>query len=520
MSEILYNGITLPEAWPPKYPDEVIKDRQPVPYLDSPPEVINITLGRQLFVDDFLIEECTLDAVCHSAEKYANNPILYPETPMEKDEVLPFAAPKDGAVLYDRDEHIYKMWYEAGWLHKNAYATSKDGIRWERPNLHIVEGTNEILPERGEMTDENGIPHNFRPDSTTVIKDYDTDDARARYKLFMRNSGGYISGIVATSPDGIHFDRADSTSKQGDRSTIFYNPFRKKWVYSIRGGWGERLREYYECDDLMAGAKWFGKEVRWLAADSSLKPDPYIGLPPQLYNVQCAGYESIMLGLYEVWYGPENNVGFKTGVPKKTELIAMYSRDGFHFTRPTNRALIQASMVEGSWDRGYVQSVGGVCVVLKDELRFYYSGVAGDESRGGTGDPNNCQFDTMYANGACGFATLRRDGFVSREGSGSLLTRRVKFDGNKKYFFINAEVSGSLTVKLCDESGGILAESAPFSGDSTAAMLDFGGFDISRLEGRPHLIKFELSCGKLYSFWYSDTEAGESGAERLNNMAE
>ena len=51
--ETLYNGIVLPPVWPPKgeyKPGEPM----PVPYLSNPPPVIDISNGRQLFVDNFL----------------------------------------------------------------------------------------------------------------------------------------------------------------------------------------------------------------------------------------------------------------------------------------------------------------------------------------------------------------------------------------------------------------------------------------------------------------------------------
>jgi hypothetical protein len=43
----------------------VEKDPTAPPYLTSPPEVIPIDVGRQLFVDDFLIAETTLKRTFH-----------------------------------------------------------------------------------------------------------------------------------------------------------------------------------------------------------------------------------------------------------------------------------------------------------------------------------------------------------------------------------------------------------------------------------------------------------------------
>ena len=50
----LYNGIALTDPWPPLR-RELSRDPQSVPYLDNPPDVVPIDIGRQLFVDDFLI---------------------------------------------------------------------------------------------------------------------------------------------------------------------------------------------------------------------------------------------------------------------------------------------------------------------------------------------------------------------------------------------------------------------------------------------------------------------------------
>ena len=65
----LYNGIVLSEDWPPRRTREDLLAFEPmrVPYLENPPEVIPIDLGRQLFVDDFLIENTTLRRTFHRA---------------------------------------------------------------------------------------------------------------------------------------------------------------------------------------------------------------------------------------------------------------------------------------------------------------------------------------------------------------------------------------------------------------------------------------------------------------------
>ena len=53
--EKLYNGIELPDVWPPRFGDPASVEPMEVPYLKQPPKTIPIDVGRQLFVDDFLI---------------------------------------------------------------------------------------------------------------------------------------------------------------------------------------------------------------------------------------------------------------------------------------------------------------------------------------------------------------------------------------------------------------------------------------------------------------------------------
>ena len=497
--EKLYNSIVLPDDFA-----AAPSDASHVPYLEHPPEVIDVTVGRQLFVDDFLIEETGLRPVYHKAVKYAGNPVLKPETPWEIAQ-SPVACPKSGAVRYDEKEGIFKMWYEAGWLRQMAYAESRDGLHWERPDLGLEPGTNKILLYDGFEMDKLGADIRYlRPDSTTVWID-DDGPADERYKLFLRNPGGRWPGIAAVSADGIRFRDFRFTSEIYDRSTMFYNPFRKKWVYSIRDMWSGRSRSYRECSDYLAGAEWKPEEApHWMACDALDRPNPYIGFPPQLYNVDCVGYESIMLGMFQIMYGPENNVCEARGVPKITELEAMYSRDGYHFSRPCRESLIGASMVKGAWDRGYVQSVGGVTLIHGDELWIYYAGFGGDESRAGEAWYTN----GIYRNGATGLARLRRDGFVSMEGDGMLTTRLLTCTG-KTQLRINA--AGRVRAELLSPDGTVLAVSEPFDGDSTDARLSFGDLSPAALNGKTFRLRFAVH-GALYAFGFADESGGCGGA--------
>lgn len=511
--EKLYNNIILSDGFAKKP-----SDPEHVPYLENPPEVINVSVGRQLFVDDFLIAESDLKAVYHDAVKYEGNPILRPETKWECEGVSPVACPKSGGVWYDEKEKLFKMWYEAGWLDQMCYAYSYDGIEWIRPDLG--DGTNRILkyerrPKDGHFYDAPDTPLYLRPDSTTVWIDDAEPDKSKRYKLYLRNPGGQMSGIIGTSGDGINWENLTFTSEVGDRTTVFYNPFRKKWVYSIRKFQIPRIRQYLECDDLFEGAGRAPEKASvWLDTDGLDLPDPYIRMKPQLYNVDAVGYESIMLGMFQVFYGPENPLCAERGVPKNTGLIPMYSRDGYNFSRPSRQTFIGSSMNRGAWDRGYVQSVGGVTVINGDELWIYYIGFAGDERYGRQYTENELE-SGMYMNGATGIAKLRRDGFVSLEGKGRVETRTLEIDGTKRSFHLNAVGNVRVTILGTDER---ILGTADFCGDSTNARLKFDGFDIRELAGRTFKLRFEVD-GALYSFGFAD-ENGDFGGARAAGIAD
>jgi len=81
-SETLYNGIELPADWPPKVDRD---DRRPipVPYLEEAnvPKVIPIDVGRQLFVDDFLVAATQgVVRTFYKPVKHIGNPVLWPQT--------------------------------------------------------------------------------------------------------------------------------------------------------------------------------------------------------------------------------------------------------------------------------------------------------------------------------------------------------------------------------------------------------------------------------------------------------
>ena len=95
-------------------------------------------------MDDYLVsEKINVVRTFYPFKKYKNNPVLSPGKPWEG-----LRAYLYGTVLPSEDGRGYRMWYQVynekgnfsglrGYV--NAYATSKDGINWVKPNLGIFE---------------------------------------------------------------------------------------------------------------------------------------------------------------------------------------------------------------------------------------------------------------------------------------------------------------------------------------------------------------------------------------------
>jgi len=381
------------------------------------------------------------------------------------------------------------MWYMAGYTTHVAYAVSKDGIRWYKPALGVRPGTNLVF-------------EGYR-DSTTVWLDQEEKDPQRRVTLFRVKRGPWAMELYY-SPDGIHWRGpvASTTAKIGDRSTAFWNPFRQVWVYSIRGGNKlGRIRHYHESADAAAGLAWkAGEVVPWTGADRLAPPPSDLKIPPQLYNLDAVAYESLLVGLFSIWRGQP------TDRPKPNDVVAGYSRDGFHWSRPDRRPLIPVSERKGAWNYGNIQSAGGCLLVVRDKLYFYVSGRAGVE--GGS------------QSGVCstGLAPLRRDGFASMDAGareGVLTTRLLRFTG--EHLFVNAAVrGGELRVEVLDDRDRVIVpytrkNSVPLRVDSTLARMQcISRPSLASVAGKPVKLRFYLKNGSLYSFWVTPDANGAS----------
>lgn len=503
---VLYNGIKLPDVWPPyrSYTSELESGMDPF-YLKVKPDVINISAGRQLFVDDFLITSTTLKRSFYYPEYYAGNPILAADKEWEKvgTSGAAFAAPFSDGVWYDEVDNKYKMWYMAGGGTYSAtgyvmcYAESSDGINWVKPSLSVVPGTNII--DVGSQRD-----------ASVVWLDKQETNASKRYKMFLvAKEDGIWKYHYKTSSDGKLWRAAATSQALADRSTVFKNPFRNVWVFSMRHNVRVnanklvRARDYSENADPIEGTKkaeallgsfWFGP---W---PNEQHHPRYPEIEPAIYNHDAIPYESIMLGLFTVWQGPENDLAATNNELKRNQVMLGYSRDGYNWYREDMNPFLAVNETAGAWNYGNLQSVAGTPLIVGDKLYFYVSGRRLTSS--------GQEITTT------GLATLRRDGFASMKGSGDLVTHTVKFTG--EHFFVNASIQGNLKVELLNEDGSVISgfsknDCISFTGNSTKKKIEWNNnSSLKNLKGKNIKIKFYVDSGELFSFWISPAVTGES----------
>ena len=165
--------------------------------------------------------------------RHPANPLLVIDRPWEETGSRNYVC-----VMHDTEEGLYKMWYQilqtpkpdgtpadpddVGSRSRCLYAVSKDGIRWEKPALGLVDF-------RGSKQNNIAfIDPNPKPRGTPVywvIKDHSELDPAHRYKM-MFNMWDHRGRGVATaySPDGMRwtFPRYANLLGGFDAQNVFF----------------------------------------------------------------------------------------------------------------------------------------------------------------------------------------------------------------------------------------------------------------------------------------------------------
>ena len=499
-----------------------------VPGMEPAPKgPVKLSAGvRQLFIDDYLLAEAeNVQRKPHQPKKYGA--VIQPDQPWEDHSLQVRTGPS-----WNPQEKIWMLWYTDG-----AYATSQDGIQWEKPILGLREhkgskNNNLMLPvTRYEFKDpETGREIlKMEGDGTSIDKAfYDAKEAdpNRRYKgtaakgpTTVRSSRG-PGFYPAVSADGKKWAVLDTFIPSQDESHLFHDEARGLYVATVKlgGPYGrsvylavskdfERWTDPRDCLVFHADKRdqeLGGERVRMHARSKDLLK-PSIDRPEEyqtdVYNLPVFSYQGIYIGMPTVFNHSgnteHNSVGFNM-----VELAV--SRNLVEWERVGNREkFIPSSPFEGEKNYDTGQLLAANQPIVKDnEIWFYYTGLRyRDRPKGYPDYPKR---------GAICLAKLRLDGFVSLdagETEGYVVTKPLVLEGKSLHVNIEAP-AGELRVEVLDAagkktlSGYSLKDSMPAKGDGLDMELKWKTqSNLSALAGKSVRLRFALRKASLYAFW-------------------
>ncbi len=449
----------------------------------------DLTGPWRLFIDDYNVAARTnTTRTYHAFQKYAANPVLIADRPWEGANIYVY-----GTVLPNESGPGYRMWYHSlnfslpkGDQVHAAYATSTDGIHWEKPNLGIVMFNG--------STDNNMfiVPGNC---PSVMHTPWDAGIGQA-YKLMRGGGSGQFSG--AWSADGLHWteDPASVCPPASDVCTFNWDAHGQRYVGfpklgAVVNGLSRRASAFWATPDfhswsvpyvVLAPDSW---DDRWVPAGTDQRT--------HFYGLCGFAYESMYVGFLWLFRATGKISGADDG-PIYIEIVS--SHDGIHWRREEgDRPPILPLGPAGSWDAGMVFTTTHP-LVEGDTIRLYYGGF------------NSTHADQNAWHAAIGLATLRKDGFASLDAAGTVgrvTTKRIAGANGPLHVNCAAAAGGWLKVEVLDEHGTPLAgygeaDCNALQGDLVDQIVTWGTNSELPAAAGPIRLRFVMQNASLYSF--------------------
>lgn len=435
--------------------------------------------NRFLLLDSRIVEKAeNARLAVGTVRKHGNNPLFGEDKPWEKrfDNLY-------GNVIYDNEEKIYKCWYSPFIVDHSAkdmtrterdakryrpprgremgvcYATSEDGVKWDKPALGLVDY---------EGSKANNIIWRG-PHGAGIFKDHSDSDPARRYKMILQ-------GISTSySADGIKWSAPSKIQGIGKiagdtHNNVFWNPHTATYV-GITRTWGNLGREVtrIESSDFV---EWKSNGVVMKGLEKSLQP----------YAMPVFMHGGVYLGLVAIHaQRPVDRVW--------TELAWSPDSTKWHRIEP-GKPLIPCSEKILEYDYGCVYACA-YPIFLDNEIRLYYGG----------SDYHHYGWRT----GSLSLATLRPDGFAgyeqeSKDRPAVITTTAIPHTGQKIWITADVAAGGSIKVSIIDDKGQHLVDAGLVSKTMTDGHLKWS----QKTSSDTIRLKFEINNAKLYSFSFAE----------------
>lgn len=484
----------------------------------------------ELFLDDEFIEVTPgVTRRINRPRKHRLNPVMRPEAWWESTLVAP------NATLYDSEDKLFRMWYRtgsgrpgetvAGQAAYSAYATSSDGVRWERPVLGLVDFdgrrdhnivmTGGAAPGLSSKGNKGFI--------LSVIPHPNPRDGSERYVcLFadMAKRGAYLG----YSGDGIHWRReqepfwrtpVDATNWGDDTvKSMIYDKLKGRWVVYRRIIPEESGRmvakpgdEEWELVDRYLRVIGYAESQdlrEWGNYRMILAPDGDDPADTEFYGLSCYNYEGVYVGYLWVYHAAPD--------AQSIDVQLVSSRDGISFSRACRREAFLPSGAAGYFDYEISMGYQAEPIVLDDTIYLFYEACNYAHTQADSRRPHSLT--------SVGLATLKRDRFVSLEtdyaGPCRLVTKPFAVEYPK--LFLNAGTWGDgairvevLTPEWMPIPGFTERDAIVVRGDALAHAVRWAGnSDLSRLHGKEVRLKLYMVDARIHavSFDEQDRPAG------------
>jgi len=453
------------------------KDKQPLLPFSVDHQV-------ETFFDDYLIHYVqNVTRRLHRPEKFPE-PVIKKDRPWEK---IPYFGCSNWNTIYDPSEARFKCWYEdydmsVWWAEKffdtcQMFATSKDGLHWEKPDLDVnrIEGrqTNIVLGR-----DSYGSVH-----SATIFLDPMETDSSKRFKtIYRRHRRGerkkdarfgseIITTDMATSPEGIHWTPVKENPLQienigGDVLIANRDLLTGKIIFMGRPSnaatWSPHHPEDkfffppYDPNEpfgfLNKRNVWRSESldaVNWSPATQSFRPDKHDNLDDGHYGLVHFRLGKLYVGILNIVHAVDNTM----------DLELVCSRDdGCTWQRPFRSIPYVPRGRPGEWDCYFRTCCSPPADVGKQTYVFFGGGSCHHDwwMYNDMGPDVPEKNDWGLVNFGLGLATFRRHGYVSLDAGvcdGILATKPFKRDGEKLVINAACEKDGYVAVEVQDMYG-------------------------------------------------------------------
>lgn len=476
--------------------------------IDSPLEIAD---RSQLMAEKTLVQSSRNVAfTLHPAKKHSSNPILKADRPWEGWRISLY-----GTVLFDPDERLFKMWYTSDVSedfpnYAVLYATSRDGISWEKPLVGTIAGKKSAA-HNGVLA-EGHLP--------SVIRDPAETNPERRYKMLSYihlpkpQGGPHVFG----SPDGLKWTQIshEPICRSNDVITAFFQSGQQRYVAipklstmvrgQVRRCFGLSTSEDFERwtepryilrPDLQDDAGSL-KRIEEVRSQLDVPDDPNL-MRTEFYGVGVYQAESCIVGF--PWVFTINNNARFGNHEGPSEVQLAVTRDLDQWDRQFREPILPHGK-PGEWDSGFLAS-SSEAIRVGDEIRLYYSGANYTHGTPCLYREEGTGRGTKYTAGI-GLATWKLDRFVSADGpkeGGVLTTVPVAFTGDRMEVNFVANPGGSVIVELLDMEGTILAASKPLQGDELRGTVNWTtGSITTSIIGKPIQVRFSLRDAQLFSF--------------------